>query len=145
MPGVENKAIAEIISQMAQGSNKPVKDGVLRQAISPYTYDSQGQNFESVPGGTLDQTHPDAGPGPRPAYTETPLMAVSTGAAPRTRPSALEGVDFGAPRLSHTGGEKGLGVLTADPQAMMEMLMAMGIPEPMIAGVLREMGYQYGS
>lgn len=140
----QNAAIAQIIASMAQGSKRPVNDGTLRQSISPYMYNAQG-DFESVPGPSkLDQTHPEAGAGPRPAYAQTPLMAVTPGAAPRTTPGALEGRDFGGSRVSHTGMEKGAGVLTTDPQAIVEMLLAMGIPENMIAGVVREMGYQYG-
>ena len=38
--------------------------------------------------------------------------------------------------------EKGAGVLTTDPTAIIDMLLSMGIPEELVQGVLREMGYQ---
>ena len=143
MLSIQNKAIADVVSRLARGSAQPVQDGVLRQAVSPYSYDAQGSNFESVPGPTgMDQVHPEAGTGPNLSLGQTPLMAVTPGAAARTGPGALEGRDFGAPRVSHTGMERGAGVLTTDPQAIMEMLASMGLPDELIMQALAEMGYQ---
>jgi len=120
-----------------------VQDGTLRQAVSPYSYDRHGGNFESLPGPTvMDQVHPEAGAGPQLSMGQTPLMAVTPGAAPRTSPDDMEGQNFGQPRVSHTMNEKGAGVLTESPEAIIDMLMAMGLPEPMIFQALREMGYQ---
>jgi hypothetical protein len=140
---VQNPAVAEVVSQLARGSKTPVKDGTLRQAISPYTYDKFGGNFESAPGPTaMDRVHPEAGTGPKLSMGQTPLMAVSPGGGPSTIPGPQEGYNFGAPRVSHTMNEKGMGVLTQDPEAVIDMLMAMGVPEPMIQQALMEMGYQ---
>lgn len=141
----QNPAIAKVVSAMAGGDKNPVKDGTLRQVVNPFSYDSRSGNYESSPGPSrTEQAHPDMSAGRNPSMGQSPLMAVSSGAASRTSPGAMEGRDFGAPRVSHTGMERGKGVLTTNPEAVIEMLLAMGIPEPQIQGVLREMGYQYG-
>ena len=140
---VQNPAVAQIVAQLAKGSRRPVQDGTLRQSIDPYTYDEYGSNFESVPGpGKFDQPHPEAGTGPNLSLGQTPLMTVRPGAPPRTSPEEMEGRDFGAERIPHTMAEKGAGVLTTDPTAIIDMLLSMGIPEELVQGVLREMGYQ---
>jgi len=98
-----------------------------------------------VPGPTtMSQAHPSFAVGTRERMPQTPVMAVADGGPARTGPGPLEGQMFGAPRVSHTTGEKGMGPLQMDPEAVIDMLMSMGLPEPMIQQALQEMGYQYG-
>src|SRR5262245_56153922 len=143
MPRIQNPAVAQVVSQLARGSKQPVHDGTIRPAISPYTYDRHGGNFEAVQGpSTMDQVHPAVGVGPDLSLGQTPLMAVTAGGPPRTSPDDFEGQDFGRTRLSHTRGEKGMGVLTVPPEDMIEMLRAMGLPDQVVRVTMMQMGYQ---
>ena len=145
MPGIQNPAIAQVVAQMARGSKSPVKDGTLSPAMQPYTYGANGANFEAVPGPTtMSQAHPSFAVGTRERMPQVPIMDVADAGPARTGPGPLEGQMFGAPRVSHTIDEKGVGQLTTDPQAVIDMLMSMGMPEVMIQKTLREMGYLYG-
>jgi len=50
----------------------------------------------------------------------------------------MEGRDFGPTRLSHTGAEKG-----GDIEAVIDMLVSMGLPQPVIQQIIMEM--QHGA
>jgi len=139
MPGIDNPTIAAVVAQLARGSKSPVRDGVISTAVQPYTYDRHGGNFEAVPGPTrMDQTHPSSAPGRRAPGPQVPLMAERPGAPSGTKPGPMEGRDFGPDRLSHTGSEKGN---MPDPEAILDMLMTMGLPPQEIQQILMEMGY----
>jgi len=145
MPGIQNPQIAEVVAQLARGSKSPVKDGTLSPAVQAYSYDANGSNFQAIPGPTtLSAAHPSFAVGTKERMPQVPIMDVASGGPARTGPGPLEGQMFGAPRLSHTTGEKGMGPLEMDPEAVVEMLTAMGLPEPVIQQALQEMGFQYG-
>jgi len=135
MQGVQNPAIAAVVAQLARGSRSPVKDGSLSNAIQPYSYDRHGGNFEAVPGPASDggTTPRDTGP-VKPGGPQAPIMAVSPGGAPSTTPGPMEGQEFGPERLSHTGDERG-----GDQEAVVDMLLAMGLPPDVIQQILMQM------
>jgi hypothetical protein len=145
MPRIQNPEIAAVVAQMARGSQSPVKDGTLSPALQPYTYGQNGADFQAVPGPTkMMAAHPSFAVGTKERLPQVPIMDVASGGPARTGPGLLEGQMFGAPRVSHTTGEKGMGPLQMDPEAVIDMLMSMGLPEPVIQQALQEMGYQYG-
>jgi len=145
MARIQNPAIAQVVAQMARGSKSPVKDGTLSPAVQAYTYGQNGADFQAVPGSDkLTAAHPSFAAGTKERMPQVPIMDVASGGPARTGPGPLEGQMFGAPRVSHTTGEKGMGPLQMDPEAVIDMLMAMGLPEPVIQQALQEMGYQYG-
>jgi hypothetical protein len=135
MQGVQNPAIAEIVAQLARGSQSPVKDGTLSSAVQPYSYDRHGGNFEAIPGPASDggTTPVDTGP-VKPGGPQVPLMAVGRAGPSSTMPGPMEGRDFGPSRLSHTGDERG-----GDQEAVVDMLLAMGLPPEAIQQILMQM------
>lgn len=136
MPRVDNPAVAAVVAQLARGSRSPVKDGTLSPALQAYSYDRHGGNFQVAPGPEkMDRKHPVTSGG-APGGPQVPIMAVGPSGGPRTRPGPMEGRDFGPDRVSHTRGEKG----QADGEAVIDMLMAMGLPQPVIMQILQEMG-----
>ena len=136
MPGVQNPAIAEIVAQLARGSQSPVKDPTLSPAVQPYSYDRHGGNFTAIPGPESDggTTPVDTGP-VKPGGPQVPIMGVGRGGPSSTMPGPMEGRDFGPQRLSHTGDERGMG----DQEAVVDMLMAMGLPQEVIQQIIMEM------
>lgn len=135
MPGVQNPAIAAIISQLAGGSQSPVKDGTLSSAVQPYSYDRHGGNFEAIPGPASDggTTPIDTGP-VKPGGPQVPILTPGPGGPAQTMPGPMEGQMFGPERLSHTGDERG-----GDQEAVVDMLLAMGLPPEAIQQILMQM------
>jgi hypothetical protein len=50
----------------------------------------------------------------------------------------MEGQQFGPERLSHTGDERGMGQV-GDQEAVVDMLLAMGLPPDVIQQILMQM------
>lgn len=111
-----NPFIAQIISQMA------TRDGSLQQAFT--TTKSGRDGPEMVTHGGTQQQHPVAGSRPEHSLGQHPTILDRKGGPARTGPTDAEAYARSSGGLTHTTGEKGLG-MAINPQAIQAIMQQM--------------------